>query len=167
MFDFGESLKSLLTNPRHTKTSNRMTELETFHFGSMLNSGIELYANGSKPTDVEVVFPCGFIVFTDESHHDTNGGNKCAPVSMTAHMLNMDARSDYDNWVNLAFIPNLHIENGNYANNYDDEWVEMHKKKKGKKRQTMLCVRSLFRINSSFTGRYLRSSRTSVIILVD
>ena len=164
VFPFAESLKSLLTNPdvinddnlirehfdkdtwRPTKKYSEMDpddRVDDLNTGYLLEKGIELYANGPKPPDVDIILPCGVCMFTDESHHDTNGGNKSGPVSMTVHPLHSDARAKYENWENIGFLPNLHVGKGNNSDNYDDDWVEIHNKKRGKKTKTAAATRKM------------------------
>ena len=84
--------------------NNRMDDLNS---GYLLERGINLFCNGPKPDNVDIIMSCGVQLFTGESFHDGHGGNRAAPVSMTIHPLNVDTRAQYKNWANLGFVPNL------------------------------------------------------------
>ena len=162
VFDFKESLKSLLTNPDVMKDENLIQnnfdkrtwrptkryedmdpddKIDDLNTGFLLENGIGLYCNGPVPSDCDIILPCGIIFFCDESHHDTKGGNKTCPVSFTIHILNTEARAQYENWVNIGFIPNKGVCKGKNANNFDHIWVEQFHKKRGKKTKTDKYVR--------------------------
>ena len=117
--------------------------VDDLNSGYLLERGIELFCNGPKPDDVDIIMPCGVQLFTDELFHDSHGGNRAAPVSMTIHPLNAEAHAQYKNWANLGFVPNLHVGKGNNSDNYDNEWGEIHNKKRGKKKKTAAVTQKM------------------------
>jgi len=162
VFDFVETLKSLLLDPDVINDDNLIQEnfdkktwrptkkyrdmgpndrIDDLNTGYLMEKGIELYCNGPVPVGVARILPLPLIFFSDESHHDTHGGNKTSPVSVTLGCLNVNARSQYKNWRNLSFQSNKSLGQGKSANTYDDEWVELHNKKRGKKTKTQESVR--------------------------
>ena len=161
VFDFKTVFERMLTDPemindenliqdnfdkdtwRPIRTPSQFTDddfIGDLATGTLYQEGIDLYCNGPPPPGIDLVLPCPIIAFTDESHHCTKGGNKTKPVTITLGVFRHEFRSTDRAWCNIGFIPNYGVGRGKNYGNFDDDWEQLHNKKRGMKKVTPQSV---------------------------
>ena len=130
---------------RPTKSYDDLDDDDTIHdvhCGTLYHEGIKEFCPDDVPLPdgIKMIVPIPLVMYSDESHHDNNGGNKTTPVSMAPAFFNSRCRAKYEYWFNAAFIPSMDIGKGKFKNTYDEEWTQAGRKK-GKKNKTPENVR--------------------------
>ncbi len=136
---------------KHYNEYGPLDWIDDVHTGWLYHRGIDLYCNEEVPPGVDMVILLPLIFFCDEAQTSSFGDLSAEPVSFVPAWFRQECRMKYEFWRHLGYLPNMGFGHGKHLQQYDDEWVRKHNKKKGKKkdmrtsREKALDAQALYR----------------------
>jgi len=107
--------------------------IDDINTGELYWRGIEQFCDSEVPPDADLIVPCPLVLFADEAKSDKKGVLSLEGVEFSVGWFRQEVRAMVSSTRMIGYLPNLDVGSGKNRDNYDDEWVMVHAKKRGKK----------------------------------